>query len=274
MKGKTVILNIAFGKNPYCRKRHFLPIAAGASRKDILTDAEGEDNISNKNKSYGDFTALYWAWKHLKDVNIFGISHYRRYIADADYLKPGTYVMRWWQFRMSRYSVKQFENDLRKYDFIMTQSYRMDCSVYEHYVKNHPYPKNIEITTEALRKIHPDCVDIWENYLAGNEWINGYIFVTHWTYFCQLMEWLYPVLEEIEKHIDVDDFNGYQSRVIGYLYERLVPVFLKRYNFSIKEYGLYYIETEKYHSPLYLKWKNSKWWKYLREKYYCFLKKV
>ena len=41
-------------------------------------DNEG-DNISIKNPHFCELTCHYWAWKNLKDIDIVGLNHYRRY---------------------------------------------------------------------------------------------------------------------------------------------------------------------------------------------------
>ena len=107
-KPKVVILNITHGDNPYMDQPPFLPIAAGACRSDIVNDACGEDNISAKNKWYGDFTSLYWAWKNLKDIDIIGTSHYRRYLVDDDVLNQWQqeYVLSWDKFAKRKYNTK------------------------------------------------------------------------------------------------------------------------------------------------------------------------
>ena len=43
----------------------------------MLHDDEG-DNISNKNKTYCELTAQYWAWKNM-EADYYGFFHYRRY---------------------------------------------------------------------------------------------------------------------------------------------------------------------------------------------------
>lgn len=73
------ILNITFGQKDFYSAKYFLPIAAGGGRYDIQCDDEG-DNISSRNNTFGELTSVYWAWKNLKDVDIIGMSHYRRYL--------------------------------------------------------------------------------------------------------------------------------------------------------------------------------------------------
>ena len=71
----------------------FLPIHVGAAISDmslgILRDdqlnGESCDNISDKNRTFCELTAIYWAWKNIKklypDLQYIGLNHYRRFFA-------------------------------------------------------------------------------------------------------------------------------------------------------------------------------------------------
>ena len=74
----------------------YLPIHVGkmlsSADLDIQSDAEGE-NISAKNRSYCELTGMYWAWKNLKNVDVIGLCHYRRYFdfhGQCDKVMPET----------------------------------------------------------------------------------------------------------------------------------------------------------------------------------------
>lgn len=241
-KPKVVILNITHGDNPYMDKSPFLPVAAGACRSDITNDASGEDNISNKNKWYGDFTSLYWAWKNLKDVDIIGTSHYRRYLSDIDYLEHASYDLSWSEFYYNKYKVNQFEKDLKQYDFVMARTVEYECSLRSQYLECHPYPHNLEVVRKTLKEMHPEALPIWDKYMDGNILRYGFIFITTWTNFDKLCGWLYPILQRCEEQIKIEEFHGHQERVIAYLYERLVPIFLETYNMKIKSYPMFFID--------------------------------
>lgn len=243
-KPKVVILNITHGDNPYMDQPPFLPIAAGACRSDITNDACGEDNISDKNKWYGDFTSLYWAWKNLKDVDIIGTSHYRRYFVDVNYMEDSEYVVSWDQFKAYNYSTSPFVRDLKKFDFVLMKTWHTPVTIKEQYLENHPYPEILEEVDAALEKIHPEAVDVWHKYLNSNDFIPGFLFMTTWQNFVSLCQWLYPVLSEIEMRIDIQRYKDYQERVIGFIYERLVPVYILLHAKKVKTYPIFKIGEE------------------------------
>ena len=71
----------------------FLPIHVGAALSDTSLGFQRDDqlngkpcdNISSKNRSFCELTAIYWAWKNIKklypDLQYIGLNHYRRFFA-------------------------------------------------------------------------------------------------------------------------------------------------------------------------------------------------
>lgn len=76
------ILVATHKKTSHPKSDILLPIQVGANNTNlklsIQQDNDGE-SISEKNNQYSELTAIYWAWKNLKDVDFIGLAHYRRY---------------------------------------------------------------------------------------------------------------------------------------------------------------------------------------------------
>ena len=70
-------------KDVMASQEPYMPIHVGkALHPELDLGIQGDnigDNISEKNGSYCELTGMYWAWKNLKDVDIIGLCHYRRY---------------------------------------------------------------------------------------------------------------------------------------------------------------------------------------------------
>ena len=62
----------------------YLPVFVGKEiHPDVNHTFQGDntgDNISAKNPTYNELTAIYWGWKNL-DVDAMGLVHYRRYLS-------------------------------------------------------------------------------------------------------------------------------------------------------------------------------------------------
>ncbi|WP_374938141.1 DUF4422 domain-containing protein, partial [Lactobacillus amylovorus] len=77
----------AHKKFPMPDKKGYLPVLVGAAKNykpgiEYQRDDEGK-NISAKNPNYNELTAVYWAWKNLKNVDAVGLVHYRRLFFDS-----------------------------------------------------------------------------------------------------------------------------------------------------------------------------------------------
>lgn len=238
------ILNITFADKIKYYGNCFLPISAGAQNVNIQNDNTG-DNISEKNPRYGELTAVYWAWKNLKDVDIIGMSHYRRYLMTRSFGMVKThYDITWKDFLALNYTPKKFETDLKRYDFVVSKKWHFKgLTVEKQYLEHHPFPEDLQLLRSILSELHPESVPIYDEYLNQSDTYTCCLFVTSWKQFDNLCSWMFPVLFELEKRLDFSKYDVYQQRMIAFLYERLLNVYFKVGNYRMKEYPFYFIDN-------------------------------
>ena len=51
-------------------------------------------------------------------------------------------------------------------------------------------------------------------------------------------EWVFPILFEVEKRVDMTGYDDYQKRIYGFLTERLFDVWMDKQNLKVKECDL------------------------------------
>lgn len=219
--------------------KDYWPIVVGnghVSYTNMYRDNIG-DNISDKNANYCELTALYWAWKNLRDVQYIGLSHYRRFFSTS-----------WLKYTKDNIlSSKKAISLLNKYDVIL------------------PYPKGWFDTTvkewflctdgkeDALRKLRLCIADLYPEYLCDyDEIMNGYMasyfnmFVMSKKLMDEYCEWLFSILFQLEEQIDLSDYTPLQARIYGFLSERLLNVWVRHNRLKVKY--MFVNETEKSNS--------------------------
>lgn len=202
------------------------------------------DNISEKNGSYCELTALYWAWKNLKDVDYIGLCHYRRYFdfsnSDIREIIP-----------LKKWNPKNDNDNLFKLlshnQIIASRPNTYPHNVAIDYAIGH-YSEDLRVVYSIIDEKFPSYKDAFEKAVLQCNYSCPYnMFVSTWEVFDEYCRFIFPLLEEAEKRISITNYNEYQKRIWGFLAERLINVFFykkKREGFNIKKLPVMWITDE------------------------------
>lgn len=199
----------------------YLPLHVGAEGKSLnfgyAKDNTG-DNISDLNPSFCELTGLYWAWKNLSS-NYIGLAHYRRHFSMRKKNKnPFDNVLTYEEIKPYLGKIKVFTPNKRKY-YIE--------SLYSHYSHSH-YSEHLDITREILQEKYPEYIDVFDKVMKQTY---GYMFnmmIMKKEYFDQYCAWLFDILFELQKRVDMPELSSFQARFYGRVSEIIFNVWLQR----------------------------------------------
>lgn len=219
----------------------YKPIAVGNKKdnlKDIYLTDDTKDNISDKNYSFCELTAMYWIWKNTNS-HFVGINHYRRYLTLTDDNINNNYF----KFILNE---DQLEDIFKNYDIILPkQKELLFSNVIKHY-KRHHYLKDLLECKKIILEKYPEYVESFDNVMKSNKMYICNMLVTKKDIYDNYCNWLFTILFELEKKIDINDYSETQKRVFGFLAERLFNVWISKNNqYKIKEVNLLELEPEK-----------------------------
>lgn len=218
-------------------KEGYLPLQVGREGKGdlgYLCDNSGE-HISEKNASYCELTGLYWIWKNVQ-CDVAGICHYRRYFV-------------WRETEAVPISLEQkllelsyIEESLKSYDMIIPDSGMTRYgSVRRHYEDRH-HIADLMTCGEVLREKYPAdypafCWNLDINFVSL-----GNMMIAPKPILDQYCEWLFDILFETEKRIDIQGYDDYQKRVFGFLSERLFRVWILNRRVKVREEAVIFLQ--------------------------------
>lgn len=252
MKNDTITIVVATHKKYQMPSdKMYLPIHVGAEGKrdengneidlGFQKDNTG-DNISLKNSSYCELTALYWAWKNI-DSDYIGLAHYRRHFANGKKSDDKfDSILQYEDIEPQLGKYKVFVPKKRKY-YIET--------LYSHYAHTH-YAEHLDETRKIVSEIYPEYLNSYDKVLNQTCAYMFNMMILSKELFDDYCEWLFSILFELEKRIDCkySDLSSFQGRFYGRVSEIIFNVWLdykinnkEILNSQIKE--LPYVYTEK-----------------------------
>ncbi len=223
----------------------YIPVRCGAvydKRENIsmLGDDTGE-NISERRTTFNEFTVLYWAWKNV-EADYYGLCHYRRYIAFPEStLTPDPYGnVLFDSFDCDSVYVAGLLNQrlmrrtIARSDMIISEpydvTYRNFANIREHYVEvPTQHAKDLEVAVQVIKDCCPEYLEAAEEYFNGKLFYPCNLFLMKREIFDEYCNWIFPILFELEKRIDITNYDETERRVVGFLGERLLGVFYLYY---------------------------------------------
>lgn len=213
----------------------FFPIHVGKALHSevelgIQTDNTG-DTISEKNNSYCELTGMYWAWKNLKNVDIIGLNHYRRYF---DYHGQASE-----SYDSESYPSSQFASlnlttpdsiiEKVKNGAIVTAKPTYFGSDLAHEYCFYHSSADFRALQHVIASTQPDYIKeaFWEVMYQTYELMPYNMFLMRWEDYDKYCTWLFDVLQKVEDITDISDYGPIQRRIYGYMGERLFNVWLR-----------------------------------------------
>ncbi|WP_386693498.1 DUF4422 domain-containing protein [Lonepinella sp. MS14435] len=217
----------------------YFPIQVGKILSEQKLSFQGDetgDNISQKNKTFCELTALFWAWKNglFQQYEYVGLNHYRRYFKGQGVHLKGKSIM----------SRQEILSQLEKHDGILgkKRNYYIE-SIYSHYKHAH-HIQDLDVALEIIKERYPDYMESCRKVINGCTLHLYNMFIMRSDLVEQYCIWLFDILFDLEKRIDINDYSAYQQRVFGFIAERLFNIWLDKNEINTVSLPIAHIEPE------------------------------
>lgn len=214
----------------------YLPLHVGHYGKDsfgICGDDTG-DNISDKNAHYCELTGLYWAWKNL-DADYMGLVHYRRHFAS-----PGQHGDKKERVITGDELRKLLED--REVILPVVRNYYIETN-YSQYVHAH-HSEDLECARHILERDYPRYLNAYYTVMKRTYGHRFNMFIMKKELLDKYCTWLFDILFKMEKTLDISTYTPNDSRVFGFVGERLLDVWLEANRIAYSELPYVFMEKQ------------------------------
>ena len=226
----------------------YIPVHVGAEGKEDemgqpldlgYTKDNTGDNISIKNANYCELTGLYWAWKNLK-ADYIGLAHYRRHFSNGKIFGDKKSRV------LTGTELKQLITDIEREGVQILlpkpRNYWIETN-YSQYVHAH-HAIDLDTTRKILVERYPDYVKTWDTSMKRTVGHRFNMFVMKNEKFYEYCNWLFDILFELEKRLDISAYDKNDSRVFGFISERMMDVWIEKNGYKYKELPYVFMEKQ------------------------------
>ena len=183
--------------------------AAGKPRLGFAADDTG-DNISAKNANYCELTGLYWAWKNRLSGDAVGLVHYRRHFKGRNGIATSG----------------ELASLLARRDCILPakRNYFIETT-YSQYAHAH-HAVDLDTTRTIIAERHPEFIPAFDRAMKSPKGHRFNMMVMKKPLFDDYCAWLFDILFELEKRLDISAYSAYDRRVFGFVAERILDAYI------------------------------------------------
>ena len=252
------------------------PIQTGRAIADeafegMIGDDTGE-NISAENPYYAELSAQYWAWKNYDKIgnpDYIGFMHYRRHFIFNEQYKSEMDDKKS-QFGYSAYVFKSITDEylsqihlddqhiketVKDTDIIFIKKANakyLNCkNGREDFSKNcyGSHPEDYDKCMQLIEKLHPDYAEEIAELNKGPYRYFYNMFIMKKDEFFEYSQFLFPILDEFKKQVDIKNYSQKASRVLGYMGEFILSLYaFKKHKDSTKNikelYSSFILDTK------------------------------
>lgn len=185
------------------------------------------DNISELNPFYCELTVQYWAWKNSK-ADIKGMCHYRRFFSTS-------YVNQNSEFFLDKTNIL---TSLKNNNIILPIPVCCDYKkVKESYLSGDcGKTSDLDVLSKVIKEQYPDYFPAYERIMDSYKISYCNMLIAPRKIFDEYSKWLFDVLKKVEPYIDMNERQGNEKRIYGYLSERLLNVWVLKNKLRVKYY--------------------------------------
>jgi hypothetical protein len=255
------------------KKINYIPVGLGENNfnNEWLRD-NTKQNISNKNKYYGEYTFHYWFWKNMideiSDKNWIGFCAYRRYWANHNNMKSNELnkIINNQNFR--EHVLQDIKNDWSNYETILGEAIPFGKIKLSKIIKNGGIKSilrnlNSFIKKQTTVKFHFDifhgnekidkAIDLLEMKERSDFriFINNQSFNKENMFICRskkiIKEYYNSVFPWLQRCENIFGFNlnaWHEIRIYAFLAERYLSYWFNKYT-KVKEWPIFFYDTKK-----------------------------
>lgn len=217
----------------------YVPVWVGAAQRPDnapvgwARDNEHPDNISEKNASYCELTALHWLWR-TQDAQYLGLAHYRRHFSRGP-------------FGAAKNRVAHQEDLLKRLERVplvlpRPRHYVIETN-YSQYAHAH-HAQDLEAAREVLAELYPKVLKPWDESMKRTGGHRFNMMVARRDVLDAWCEFLFNVLGELELRIDTEGYSPNDQRVYGFVSERLLDPWIQANGIPFVNMGVANLESQ------------------------------